>query len=280
MSQQDNINVSGLSLPVWAMQSTAQQIDDATQRVIATPGAGAITYEDVGAAPAPLSSAVTLYVNGTSGNDNNSGTQDEPFATIQAAINSIPKTLNNCSVTINVAPGNYNENVVISGFSGGNYSGLILIGSSNQISTGVEINSLQIFGCSAIINVNGFYISGAVFSESVVVSSSVSTTLSYLNVDQNVSSIIGIDVGRDGTSTVVINQCNVSNATRFGIVSTNGSICAVRAGLISNCAVGIAAGSNSNGMPGIVMGGAIKPTFNGNTANTAVYYGSQMWGIE
>lgn len=52
MAQKGNINVNGLSIPVWDMQSTAQQIDDATQRVAATPGSGAITYEDVGALPA------------------------------------------------------------------------------------------------------------------------------------------------------------------------------------------------------------------------------------
>lgn len=52
MAQQDNINVNGLSLPVWAMQSTAQQIDDATQRIFSTPGSGAITAGDVGAIPA------------------------------------------------------------------------------------------------------------------------------------------------------------------------------------------------------------------------------------
>ena len=51
MAQQDNINVNGLSLPVWAMQSTAQQIDNATQRIIATPGSGAIAAGDIGAAP-------------------------------------------------------------------------------------------------------------------------------------------------------------------------------------------------------------------------------------
>ena len=34
MAQQDNINVNGLSLPVWAMQSTAQQIDDAVSAVL------------------------------------------------------------------------------------------------------------------------------------------------------------------------------------------------------------------------------------------------------
>ena len=50
MAQQDNINVNGLSIPVWDMQSTAQQIDDATQRIIATQGSGAITAGDVGAA--------------------------------------------------------------------------------------------------------------------------------------------------------------------------------------------------------------------------------------
>ena len=61
----------------------------------------------------------TIYVK-TSGNDfTGDGTSAAPFKTIQKAIDSIPKDLNNREITINVASGTYAEDVIISGFNGG-----------------------------------------------------------------------------------------------------------------------------------------------------------------
>ena len=61
----------------------------------------------------------TVYVS-ISGNDaSGDGTESFPFRTIQYAINSIPKDLNNREITINIASGTYNENVLVSGFYGG-----------------------------------------------------------------------------------------------------------------------------------------------------------------
>lgn len=59
--------------------------------------------------------ALVLYVNGASGHDTNPGTSALPFATIQAAIDSLPKAIRH-PVTINVATGNY-AGFVISGFT-------------------------------------------------------------------------------------------------------------------------------------------------------------------
>lgn len=55
----------------------------------------------------------TLYVDGTNGSDDNSGSQDSPFKTIQKAINSCNKNGFN---VIHIADGTYTENIGIWGF--------------------------------------------------------------------------------------------------------------------------------------------------------------------
>lgn len=60
-----------------------------------------------------------IYVS-KSGNDaSGDGTENAPFATIQHAIDSLPKNLANKDITINIASGTYAEDVIVSGFYGG-----------------------------------------------------------------------------------------------------------------------------------------------------------------
>ena len=61
----------------------------------------------------------TIYVS-KSGNDaSGDGSSGLPFATIQHAIDSVPKNLAGKEITINVASGTYTEDVEVSGFYGG-----------------------------------------------------------------------------------------------------------------------------------------------------------------
>lgn len=61
-----------------------------------------VLYEEV--------DALTIYVNGTTGNDNNDGSQTKPLKTINAAINKVPR-LSNADVVIEIAAGTYNEEI-------------------------------------------------------------------------------------------------------------------------------------------------------------------------
>lgn len=71
--------------------------------------------ESIGLAP----EGSTIYVS-TSGNDaSGDGTETAPFKTIQHAIDSISKNLENRDITINIASGTYAEEIVVSGFYGG-----------------------------------------------------------------------------------------------------------------------------------------------------------------
>ena len=84
----------------------------------------------------------TIYVS-TSGNDaSGDGSSNLPFKTVQKAINSIPKDLNNREITINIASGTYSENVEIAGFYGGTL----------RIACGtVSLKSLTVYEANVII---------------------------------------------------------------------------------------------------------------------------------
>lgn len=94
----------------------------------------------------------TIYVK-TSGNDfTGDGTSAAPFKTIQKAIDSIPKDLNNREITINVASGTYAEDVTIEGFSGAPLR--------FDIET-ININSISVYDSCIVLNGTAINISAS-----------------------------------------------------------------------------------------------------------------------
>lgn len=59
---------------------------------------------------------IGVYVDAVNGSDDNNGSSQTPFATIQAAVDSLPKNLGAYSVTIYLAPGEYQTGATIQGF--------------------------------------------------------------------------------------------------------------------------------------------------------------------
>lgn len=238
------------------------------------PQMGDYTAEMVGAALAPISSSVTLYVNSSTGDDSNSGTQSQPFKSIQAAVDFLPKNLDKYAAIIDIASGTYQEDVVISGFVGGGAGSLQL-----KATKSAEINSLSIIGNTSYVYVSGIVVIGSKFSTAISINAS---NVYLTNVSANGSNKTpnGVQVGNWVFGTVSMNRCNISGFTRTGIIADNGSIVLVLGGTISNCAIGITAGDPSSGFSGIVFSGSIKPTFSENTTDKAVYWGSQMWGFD
>ncbi len=88
-----------------------------------------------------------IYVNGSTGNDLNDGSQGSPFKTIQAAINAVPKYLKD-SVDIEVTTATYNEEVKIIGFQGEGDFRL------NLNKSGIN-GRLTIQNCTNIVRVGG-----------------------------------------------------------------------------------------------------------------------------
>lgn len=86
-----------------------------------------------------LTEDVILYVS-TAGNDvTGDGTSGAPFATIQKAIDSLPKWLDGHMASIDIKAGTYNERVVVDGFQGG----ILVIGDANKTAVvrGVQVTA-------------------------------------------------------------------------------------------------------------------------------------------
>lgn len=112
-----------------------------------------------------LTENVTLYVDASTGSDANPGTQQAPFASIQAAVDSLPRDLSGKNITIVIAPGTYEEDVVISGFygAGGGYMelqgeprGTHPTGDSNAR----KIHSISVEAAGVQIDIFGMYLYG------------------------------------------------------------------------------------------------------------------------
>lgn len=85
-----------------------------------------------------LTENVVVYVSTTGSDIDGDGSVDAPFATIQAAVNAIPKHLGGYTAEIYVDFGVYNERVLVEGFSGGR----LVIGRPGNVFTiqGIEIS--------------------------------------------------------------------------------------------------------------------------------------------
>lgn len=109
-----------------------------------------------------LTEDVTVYVS-TSGSDaDGDGTSVTPYASIQRALDSLPKHLGGFTATINIANGTYAERILVDGFSGGK----LVIGQSGRsvIVRGISVsNSNHVsFNISNVTWASGF--SGTIFS--------------------------------------------------------------------------------------------------------------------
>lgn len=94
-----------------------------------------------------LTESVTVYVSSSVGNDvTGEGTAASPYATIQAAVDSLPKCLGSYHAQIDIAEGTYEERVLIDGF----YGGRLTIGANDRAVTvrGISVQS------SAAVRIN------------------------------------------------------------------------------------------------------------------------------
>ena len=92
-----------------------------------------------------MSADMTVYV-ATNGSDSlGDGTSSAPYATITKALSVIPKNLNGYSAYISISAGTYDDDVRISGFSGG------IIGLTGTTGEIVTLNSLVTFYSSLVV---------------------------------------------------------------------------------------------------------------------------------
>ena len=206
------------------------------------------------------STDLTYYVSPT-GNDSNSGTSSSsPFKTIAKAINAIPQIVNHI-ITINLAVGTYNEDVIIEGFCG---SGQInIIGSLSALDTTHLIKSLEV-NCNSIpISISGLTATTTT-TRGFSIENNLLVSLQYCNITAS-SNQYGYYVA---ASKVVIFLCQASNRsagiyayTLAEIYSTTGSGTNNSTGLIADQGgTIIKKGTQPNGTTSetVINGGVIR----------------------
>lgn len=290
LTQQHGYNY--LMQQVNAAQQAAQEIVTAFEN---------LTAEDVGAIPASqkgtaggvatlgdnlqipynqlpkLTSDVTLYVDSEAGSDSNPGTQQAPFATLQAALDSLPRNLGKNAATINIAAGNYPESVMIEGFYGGKYSGALnIVGSSSQDDTRT-ISAISIANCASGVNISGVCVNGNQSGFAVSVgSANVFLANSEIIKGPSSAAASGISCANWACATMKIFGCLIDGFGTSGVLISGPGIIGINFTTIQNCGVGISAGSATSGGQGIVLTRNI--TYQNCTSETQIYGGSQIFG--
>lgn len=202
----------------------------------------------------------TIYVS-TSGNDAaGDGSEVTPFATIQHAINSVSKNLNNRTITINIASGTYTEDVEISGF----YSGSLRIACANVI-----INTLSVYESNVIISGSSLTLaaSGKTYGLHAHRGSNVISQIALTINGASNGLYVGYGSKFAGRNTITINSC--TNAVS--------AIYAAQAYILT-----LAGSKNNNGVTasgGIISIGSITTamasTLYATSAGGRIYTGSQ-----
>jgi len=167
--------------------------------------AGSVIVNQFGASIGTLRYNLTLYVATTGSDTSGNGTSNNPFATIQYALDIIPKDLGGYTATINIADGTYNEIVYIYGY----HSGTMDINSSNitALSTVCQISGISIKDCSARVQMRGLcltYTGG----DALLATNCSFVYVSYCQTIASATSQYGFDFVY---SNAYITNCRVSN---------------------------------------------------------------------
>lgn len=267
---------------------SGEEIDNAVDRISNTPGSGGITAEDIGAPSVGQNGQISynqiphlvkntiLYVDGTNGDDSNNGIESQPYKTIMAAINSVPKDLGGHRVYIYVAPGTYDEIVTINGFyNASGYEAFVLRGSTIQGSTSTyKIKTIIIHGTVGLqIIIKGFTIFGTSGSCAVQAYSG-SVSIENCNIIEGAEKQnYGLFIGAYGQCAVMISKTTVDGFA-YGLILQSNSIASFYSSTIKNCGTGISCGVIGNGTPGIVLIGGV--TLTENSINVSAANGAQI----
>ena len=218
----------------------------------------------------------TIYVDAASGDDSNPGTQDMPFRTIQAAVDSLPRNLGVAQATILVADGTYPEHVLINGFTGGAAYQPFILKSASGSTEAVSIGSISIANCAATIRLEYLSVTGDLGGTTATIGlSGACADLYYVTVNQSGSKTIGISVGANGHAQAFIYRCTVDGYSEAGISVLRASVANITGSTLKNNAVGVKV-SSSTGYAGIAMVSSM--TYEANTSNSQAGYGGQIFG--
>ena len=207
-------------------------------RVVLTPVAGAENTFDMTRADLPVNPGtpinkvlfdskadrvtedVTVYVSQNGSDITGTGENLNPFKTIQAAIDSIPKSLDGNTVIVDIGNGEYDENVVCRGFTGGK----LVIGVLGRICT---ISGLEVDSCS-FVEVNLYEIKHGTVSPNTallnVTGGSVVSVPRDIMIDGGYNNISGVQASLGSTVCFGYGfELSVAYCNTAAVVSTSGS---------------------------------------------------------
>lgn len=179
-----------------------------------------------------VAESATIYV-ATSGSDTGGdGTDGAPYATIQKAIDSIPKVLNGKHITIDIAAGTYPERVQIDGFSGGR----LTLGVAGRT---VTVNGISVWSSSFVrINISN-----------ITYSSANPGTLLYGGANSEVFVVSGLTLQGGGNTTIGIGfeQGSILTTTGTTITISGTTYAAVHANTGAKVVLYRVAGTSNTG---------------------------------
>ena len=150
-----------------------------------------------------LTESVTVYVATTGSDTDGQGTSASPYATIQKAIDSLPKYLDSRHAQIDIANGTYDERVTVDGFSGGR----LTIGVTGRT---VTVRGISIMSSAAV----------RICISNITYSASYAGTLLYADYGSNVTIINPITIRGGGTGAGIA-------ASRGSLITSIGSTVAL-----------------------------------------------------
>ena len=216
-----------------------------------------------------LTEDVTVYV-ATTGNDlTGDGTSALPYATIQKAVNSLPKWLDGHTATIDIADGTYEGRVVLEGFHGG----VVNLG---VVGRAVTVRGIQVIS-SATVRIN---VAEIVRAENVV-----GTLLAIRNrsdvviggrfvVDGMAAEISGIVAEANSTVSMADSALLiVRNCAYNAVYATGGSRIALAG--IAGSNNGVALRSDTGAMISYTSRSIVATTENITTNGGRIYSGAQ-----
>ena len=169
--------------------------------------------------PGVTSANMTIYVDQISGSDTNNGlTSGTAFKTIAKAISIIPQIVNHI-VTVNLAPGTYDEVINLNGFVG---TQGINVNGGTDLTTALNymVYNLNVNRCGCFIKVTGVTSTRAT-THMCYCNSNINCTFVYCNSTVAANAFNGFYIQN---SLCFISHCNVSNR-QYAIYSVTSNIC-------------------------------------------------------
>lgn len=205
-----------------------------------------------------LTANKTIYVSGAGSDALGNGSSTNPYATVQKAIDTLPKNLNGYSAIINIAAGSYTEDVNIHSFTSGN---VVLTGASGAA---VSLRTLRVsFGAMVRVENIELSLTGSINEYALGVTNATLSCLSAVKIVGNTPNGVYLNM----SAQCYFSLLDISNTTENAFRATHNS----------SAYAATFRGENNTGV-GIRSIGGAKVTYSANTLVAATAFSALAGG--